>query len=235
MVVETYKEFIQNILDTRGQFGIPKIDENGKKIYKERHHIRPKCLGGTNDKNNLIDLYAKEHFIAHKLLAEENPTNNSLIYAWWNMCQIKGRDYQDRYIPTVEEYEKARIAISLMESECRMGDKNPMFGKHIPVSEETKEKLRQINLGRKMSPDAIEKMRQAKIGKKLTEEHKLKISKSCKGHGRHGKPILCVELNRVFQSALEAERETGVANTNIGYVCRNKRKTAGGYHWQYIE
>ena len=30
-------------------------------------------MGGTNDKNNLIDLYAHEHFIAHKILAQENP------------------------------------------------------------------------------------------------------------------------------------------------------------------
>ena len=52
----TYNEFIQNILDTRGRFGIP----DGE--YKERHHIVPKCLGGTNDKENLIDghVYCKE-------------------------------------------------------------------------------------------------------------------------------------------------------------------------------
>ena len=231
---ETYKEFIQNILDTRGRFGIPKTDEKGKKIYKERHHIVPKSLGGTNDKNNLIDLFAKEHFVAHKLLVKENPTNKSLIYAWWTMCQIKGRDYQDRYVPTAEEYEEARIAIALMESESRIGDKNPRFGKHTPMSEETKEKLRQINLGRKMPSYAIEKMRQAKIGKKLTEEHKLKISESTKGRKVHGKPVLCVELNKIFQSTMDAERETGIPNTNIGLVCRDKRKTAGGYHWNYI-
>lgn len=71
----TYKEFIQQILDTRGKFGIPKGE------YKERHHIIPKCMGGTNDKDNLIDLYAREHFIAHKLLAEENPDNYSLVLA----------------------------------------------------------------------------------------------------------------------------------------------------------
>lgn len=235
MTQETYKEFIQNILDTRGRFGIPKTDENGKKIYKERHHIIPKSLGGTNDKDNLIDLFAKEHFIAHKLLVKENPTNKSLIYAWWTMCQIKGRDYQDRYIPTAEEYEEARIAIAIMESESRTGDKNPMYGRHIPMSEEQKEKLRQINLGRKMSPEVIEKMRQSKLGKTLTEEHKLKISESNKGHGRPRKPVLCIELNKPFPSSLEAERKTGIPNTNIGLVCRGIRKTAGGYHWRYIE
>lgn len=71
----TYNEFIQDILDTRGRFGIPKGE------YKERHHIIPQCMAGTDDEDNLIDLYAKEHFIAHKLLVEENPDNYSLICA----------------------------------------------------------------------------------------------------------------------------------------------------------
>ena len=63
-----YKTFIENILNTRGRFAC------GEE-YHERHHIIPKSCGGTNDKNNLIDLFAKEHFIAHKLLALENPDN----------------------------------------------------------------------------------------------------------------------------------------------------------------
>ena len=31
--------------------------------YKEKHHIIPKCMGGSNEKQNLIELTAKEHFI----------------------------------------------------------------------------------------------------------------------------------------------------------------------------
>ena len=44
----TYDEFIQDIISKRGQFGIPEGE------YKERHHIVPKCLGGSNEKDNLI-------------------------------------------------------------------------------------------------------------------------------------------------------------------------------------
>ena len=54
----TYNEFIDNILKSRGRFCCG--DE-----YHERHHIVPKCMGGTNDKENLIDLFAKEHYVAH--------------------------------------------------------------------------------------------------------------------------------------------------------------------------
>ena len=37
-------------------------------IYYEKHHILPKCLGGNNDKENLVLLTAKEHYVCHKLL-----------------------------------------------------------------------------------------------------------------------------------------------------------------------
>ena len=53
----TYEEFIQNILDTRGRFACG--DE-----YHERHHIVPRCMDGSNNRENLIDLYAREHFVA---------------------------------------------------------------------------------------------------------------------------------------------------------------------------
>jgi hypothetical protein len=36
--------------------------------YTEKHHILPKSLGGTNGKNNLVRLSAREHFVCHKLL-----------------------------------------------------------------------------------------------------------------------------------------------------------------------
>ena len=77
----TYIEFINDILKTRGRFNCG--DE-----YCERHHILPKCMGGGNERDNLIDLYAREHFIAHKLLALENPDNIKLQLAY--ICSFCG-------------------------------------------------------------------------------------------------------------------------------------------------
>lgn len=36
--------------------------------YTEKHHILPKSLGGLNNKENLVRLTAREHFICHHLL-----------------------------------------------------------------------------------------------------------------------------------------------------------------------
>lgn len=120
----TYNEFINNILETRGRFNIPKDQ------YYERHHIELRSCGGTNNDENLIDLYAKEHFIAHKLLAEENPDNQKIVYAFWMMAHCGSKNIQERYQCTPEEYEQARISFSEMWSKNHSGQNAPMFGKH---------------------------------------------------------------------------------------------------------
>lgn len=38
--------------------------------YFETHHKVPKSIGGTNDRNNLVNLTAREHYIAHLLLVK---------------------------------------------------------------------------------------------------------------------------------------------------------------------
>ena len=42
--------------------------------YVEKHHIIPKCLGGSNNKENLVELTAREHFLCHKLLTKIYPS-----------------------------------------------------------------------------------------------------------------------------------------------------------------
>lgn len=38
-----------------------------------------------------------------------------------------------------------------------------------------------------------------------------------------------------YRTAGEAGRENNIESTNIRAVCRGKRKTAGGYKWEYVE
>lgn len=97
MAVQAYKDFINNILTVRGRFGL-------SDTYHERHHILPRCLNGTDDEDNLIDLTPKEHFQAHRLLVEENPDNTSLMGALVMVAFMRSSN-QERYVLTNEEYE----------------------------------------------------------------------------------------------------------------------------------
>jgi len=52
---------------------------------------------------------------------------------------------------------------------------------------------------------------------------------------KNSRPVFCIELNQTFESIAEASRQTGANSHSIGYCCRGKTKTAGGYHWKYVE
>ena len=49
--------------------------------YHEDHHIIPRCLGGADGPENMVSLTAREHFIAHRLLAKIHPDNTGLMFA----------------------------------------------------------------------------------------------------------------------------------------------------------
>lgn len=49
--------------------------------YFEKHHIIPRCMGGSNDKSNLVLLTGREHFMAHMLLWKAYPKNGSFAFA----------------------------------------------------------------------------------------------------------------------------------------------------------
>lgn len=60
--------------------------------YTEGHHIIPKCMGGLDSKENIVDLTPEEHFVAHLLLVKMYPKNGRLIYAanmMGNRCNKK--------------------------------------------------------------------------------------------------------------------------------------------------
>lgn len=221
----TYKGFINNIIQTRGRFAC------GNE-YHERHHILPKCMGGNNEKSNLIDLYAREHFIAHKLLALENPDNDKLVHAWWMMGVVN--DNQQRYEQTPEEYEEARKAYI----DTISGKNNPMWGKVGVMNgknhtEESKNKMREQKLGEKNSF----------YGKQHTEETRKKMSEAQSGKNHPTcRSIYCYELDEYFWGAKEAELKYGINHGHIAQCCKGNRKSAGKHyitgeklHWAYTD
>lgn len=55
----------------------------------ENHHIIPRCMGGTDDSENLIRLTPEEHYLAHLLLAKMYPKIPGLWFAIVMMCSSK--------------------------------------------------------------------------------------------------------------------------------------------------
>ena len=136
--------------------------------YKETHHIIPRCMNGTDEKDNLVDLTAREHFICHLLLTRTYPTHKGLRLAIWNMCNVK-RTYQDRYIPNARLYEIIRTEYR----EHIKGENHPSYGRKN--SEVTKEKMSNIAKERfKNNPSTFK-------GRTHSEETRKKLSNNMKG------------------------------------------------------
>ena len=73
-------------------------------------------------------------------------------------------------------------------------------------------------------------------GKHLTEDAKRKISETKKGIPNLylSKKVKCIETNIIYNSTMDAERQTGIYSSNIAKVCKGRAKTTGGYHWEYV-
>lgn len=51
----------------------------------------------------------------------------------------------------------------------------------------------------------------------------------------HNKKILDVTTGKIYNSYLEASRDTGICDTGISACCRGNNKTAGGHVWKFYE
>lgn len=138
--------------------------------YVENHHILPRCMGGSNDPDNLVNLTAREHFICHLLLAKHY--NSKKLWAAFSMMCIGSKKHQR--VTSSRTFELLRKARTISNS----GENNPMYGKPSACkshTEETKLKIRMSKLGKKRTPFKRSP---------ATEETKRKISESKRGKPR---------------------------------------------------
>jgi hypothetical protein len=157
--------------------------------YIERHHIQPRSLGGTDNKDNLVDLTAREHFICHWLLTKMHigEERGKMINALYLM-QGKNQ-YQDRYINS-KVYETLRKEYAQYISKLNTGRIQPLNEKikqisaitgrkRAPFSEEWKAKMSASKLGKNnnrygvdVSKETRQKIGDRIRGRKQTEEEK---------------------------------------------------------------
>ena len=133
-------------------------------IYYENHHIIPKCLGRTNDKENMVLLTAREHFLAHWLLHKMYPEEVKLALAF-SRCRSSSSSCKSNS----HLYKYAREALAFSNSR-RIWTEESKAGirysnSHRVCTEKTR-RLRSENM----------KGNKNTLGHVLTEEHKAKIS-----------------------------------------------------------
>lgn len=71
-------------------------------------------------------------------------------------------------------------------------------------------------------------------------EHREKLRKTHQGKGilsenPNAKAVIRIEDGKEYSTIKEASLDVGTSYHHIGEVCKNIRKTAGGYHWKFKE
>ena len=131
--------------------------------YKERHHIIPRCMGGSDDPDNLVDLTAREHFIAHLLLAKMHPTNHAIVHA--AKILMGSCNYNNRQFEWVR-----KLAVETSRTFHTGRKRSPQTCERISKAVKGKTK------GRKISEEERRNRSIALTGRVFSEEHKKKLS-----------------------------------------------------------
>lgn len=175
--ISRYNELIMNALDRV-------LNDN---ILSEKHHIIPKCLGGSNKPYNLVKLTYREHTLAHVLLSHIYPTNPKIWIAASLLLGVK-RKYINGKLVKVKNYSTIEEAAKYRERAIILGlNKSPR--KHWKHSEESKKRM---SIAQKKKFSKLTKEERSAIygkhgkdhknfGKHLSEETKRKIGEKQKG------------------------------------------------------
>lgn len=187
--------------------------------YVERHHIVPKSLGGTNIKDNLVSLTAREHFVCHLLLTKmtNGEDKKKMSRAFWLMAKGTGK----RYRPCSKLYEIARKLFV----DAQMGHQN-----YLKYHTESAKKL--ISTAQKelistlTSDEIIQRMKNSCCHPdSYTEERSKNISKSLTGRiiGEDQRKNISTGSSK-HRKSLDSEQR------NIKYGKQNSGKT-----WKLID
>ena len=212
-----------------------KITSNAKQRitegYTELHHIIPQSMGGSNDKENLVELTAREHFICHWLLIKmtEGKDRSKMLYA------LNGMKAENRYLQryhtkiTARVYEKYRIEHAHNHSETMKG--KPAWNKGRKLEEHELQEHIERARNRKIDPIKQAEGQQKRIakvtGRKDSDEAKLKKSIALKGKL---KGPMSEEQKQARSITMTGQKKTkshatNVANAVLGNISINKDNT----------
>ena len=184
----------------------------GVKGYKEKHHIIPRCQGGGNDKANLVELTAAEHYIAHLLLMRMYPDNYKLAYPILLMGKSLGRGTKNKL------YDKAKKFVS-------EGQKNRVLSEKTRAKMSAASKGHKRTLGIKHTAESRANMSAAQKGKKLSEEHISRMSASLKGRTMSDETCAKMSLAKKGNKYALGTKRSDETRAKISAAQKGKKKS----------
>jgi NUMOD3 motif len=195
--------------------------------YTERHHVIPRCLGGSNKRDNLVDLTFREHFLVHWLLIKftEGDAKRRMNFAMIRMGQ---RHLHKRRAISGWQYARAQVAFResgltssrkgtkqtpewiAMMRERMTGNKFAQGMRHSP---ETRALMSEQRRGNKHS-----------LGRKLSEGHRAAIGAASARRGQS--PETRAKMSRIRAGWGHTPEACAKMSVSAKRRCEN-----GGSHW----
>lgn len=173
-------------------------------VYYEAHHILPKSIYPElkNNKDNIVLLTAREHFLAHYLLTKiykEGLNHYKMLCAFYRMTSNNEKNKKYLYINS-RLFEKKKLELSKERSRYskeiwkmwkESGTAEVIINKRCKtrqekgynITEETRQKIREtLKETYKNHPEIIENLKKINTGKNHSEETKRKMSQTKMGH-----------------------------------------------------
>ena len=192
--------------------------------YKESHHIIPRSIGGTDETENLVDLFPEEHLVAHLLLVKIHPNNDKMIYAANMMSSFHGVNNK-KYAWLKKQHSEVMKKNNPMHNEetrKKVGLKikgNKSWAKGL--TKETDERIK--NQIYKRTDKHREILRQGRLGTKMSESTKQNLRDQIKGKPnlKNAKTVMLVKPNGE-EILVEHRIASKCKKLGIGYKTLNK-------------
>ena len=251
-----YEKLYTNLILTRQQFNRVKCNDGSL----ERHHILPKCLGGTNNKDNLILLTPREHFIAHWLLYKmyTGKAKAKMAYAFFKMSQ--NNPNQKRTITSkLFQYNRTIISKSCsgenhhsfginpfspeqlkIMSESKKGALNPQFGKPSWNAGLTKETSKILKITADTRISNYVKADNPLTGRSRSIETKQKISIGLSNKPKsqeHKQKLSDINKGKILsedtKQKMSVSRKGKACSILICPHCNKEGKSSAMYRWHF--
>lgn len=202
----------------------------------------------TNTVNNKMYIGTTKKKLYQRFNGGRGYEHQKLFYA--DICKYGWDKFESEIIASNLTEQEAFNMEKLLISKLREQDPDLLYnkdagGKHGKHCKETKEIIRQINVGRVITEEAKEKIRAARakqvfstesLEKRAAKIRGRKMSPEfCKNIGEtHSKPVRCIENNTCYKSMKEASIALNVSVSGISQHLKGVYSSVKGYHFEYV-